>query len=73
MPRTHGDGIIHVSNFDRVVYHDSPIYESKSKALGSIDQQIGMIYLNMYVYWYCYQYIYMFAVVSSSITIILDL
>eukprot|EP00904_Undaria_pinnatifida_P005165 jgi/Undpi1/1779/HiC_scaffold_12.g05166.m1 len=43
MPRTHGDGIIHVSNFDRVVYHDSPIYESKSKALGSIDQQIGKL------------------------------
>ena len=44
MPRTHGDGIIHVSNFDRVVYHDSPLYEATPKALGEVDQKIGAYY-----------------------------
>jgi len=27
MPRTHGDGMIHISEIDALVYHDSPIHE----------------------------------------------
>lgn len=41
MPRTHGDGIIHLSNIDRVVYNDNPIYEGAPKPLNTIDKTIG--------------------------------
>ncbi|CAN0501479.1 unnamed protein product, partial [Discosporangium mesarthrocarpum] len=41
MPRTHGDGIIHLSNFGRVVEHDSPLYESMPKELSPVDIKIG--------------------------------
>ncbi|CAM9293651.1 unnamed protein product [Choristocarpus tenellus] len=41
MPRTHGDGIIHVSNFDMIVGYDNPIYSSEPKELGTTDIKIG--------------------------------
>ncbi len=41
MPRTIGDGLLHISNFDILVEHDSPIYETGSPAISEVEQKIG--------------------------------
>jgi hypothetical protein len=41
MPRCHGDGIIHISNFSSVVYHDSPLYTAASKPPTAAETAIG--------------------------------
>ena len=41
MPRTHGDGIIHISRLDTFVYIDSPIHEHNMPAPGDVEERIG--------------------------------
>jgi acyl-CoA hydrolase/GNAT superfamily N-acetyltransferase len=41
MPRTHGDGFIHIKNVDFVLPHDEPILEFKAEADDEVAQQIG--------------------------------
>ncbi|WP_436517000.1 acetyl-CoA hydrolase/transferase family protein [Ekhidna sp. To15] len=41
MPRTHGDGLFHVSKFHTVYEHASPIPEMKPKELSIEDKKIG--------------------------------
>lgn len=41
MPRTHGDGLIHVSTFDTFVYIDSPIHNHKIPKPGPEELKIG--------------------------------
>ncbi|GAL87669.1 propionyl-CoA:succinate CoA transferase [Sporocytophaga myxococcoides] len=41
MPRTYGDGLIHISNFNFMIEHDSPIYEAKVSPPTEIDKKIG--------------------------------
>ncbi len=41
MPRTHGDGIIHISELDIFVEHDSPIHEHILPKPNKIEQKIG--------------------------------
>ena len=41
MPRTHGDGIIHISELDIFVEHDSPIHEHILPQPNEIEQKIG--------------------------------
>ena len=41
MPRTHGDGIIHISRLDTFVYIDSPIHEHNLPEPGEIETKIG--------------------------------
>jgi acyl-CoA hydrolase len=41
MPRTHGDGIIHISRLNTFVYIDSPIHEHSLPEPGEIENQIG--------------------------------
>lgn len=42
MPRTHGDGIIHISELDVFVEHDEPIAEAHIATPNAVEQQIGM-------------------------------
>lgn len=39
MPRTHGDGMVHVSRFDAMVLHEAPLHESKMAAVLSAEEQ----------------------------------
>lgn len=41
MPRTHGDGIIHISELDIFVEHNSPIHEHALPKPNTIEQKIG--------------------------------
>jgi 4-hydroxybutyrate CoA-transferase len=41
MPRTYGDGLIHISNFNFMIEHNSPIYEAKVSPPTEIDKKIG--------------------------------
>lgn len=41
MPRTHGDGMVHVSRFDAMVEHDTPLPEFKLDEPGDIEKKIG--------------------------------
>lgn len=41
MPRTHGDGIIHISKFDTFVEVEEPIFELPPHESSEIDKQIG--------------------------------
>jgi 4-hydroxybutyrate CoA-transferase len=41
MPRVHGDGFIHISEIDRYVEVDVPIYEPHKKNLGEVEKSIG--------------------------------
>jgi acyl-CoA hydrolase len=41
MPRTHGDGIIHISRLNTFVYIDSPIHEHNLPEPGVIEEKIG--------------------------------
>ncbi len=41
MPRTHGDGLLHVSRLDAMVLTDEPIFEIPAHALTLIEQAIG--------------------------------
>ena len=41
MPRTHGDGLIHVSRFDTFVYIDSPIHTHEMPEAGPSELKIG--------------------------------
>jgi len=41
MPRTHGDGLVHVRNFDAMVWDESPIFEMHQHALTDTEQEIG--------------------------------
>lgn len=41
MPRTHGDGLVHVRNFDAMVWNEDPIYEMPTHALTEVEQRIG--------------------------------
>jgi len=41
MPRTHGDGIIHVSELDTFVEHDAPIHSHKIPEPDEIETKIG--------------------------------
>ncbi len=41
MPRTHGDGLIHVSKIDAMIEVDEPIHESPQAVLGEVEIAIG--------------------------------
>ena len=41
VPRTHGDGIIHIDNIDSAVEVNAPIHTHDSTAISAIEQQIG--------------------------------
>lgn len=41
VPRTHGDGIIHISQINYSVYHNHPIYQANTKSATVIEEQIG--------------------------------
>ncbi|MGW8123987.1 acetyl-CoA hydrolase/transferase family protein [Roseivirga echinicomitans] len=41
MPRTHGDGMIHVRNFDAMVWSEEPIHESKRNPLSDEETKMG--------------------------------
>lgn len=41
VPRTHGDGIIHISKIDHLVESDHPLHEVPPRPLTEIDKQIG--------------------------------
>lgn len=41
MPRTHGDGLIHVSKIDRFVYSDQPVFCTDYQPGTAIEQAIG--------------------------------
>ena len=41
MPRTHGDGLIHVDAIDYLVPVDDPIYELPARQLSEVEQAIG--------------------------------
>lgn len=41
VPRTHGDGIIHISQINYSVYHNHPIYQATTKSATVIEEQIG--------------------------------
>jgi acyl-CoA hydrolase len=42
VPRTHGDGLIHVSQFDSMVYCESPLYEARyGDRVGPTETRIG--------------------------------
>ena len=41
MPRTHGDGLLHISSFYSVIEHESPIPEVKPKELSEEERLIG--------------------------------
>lgn len=41
MPRTHGDGIIHISELDTLVEHDSPIHTHFLPKVNNIEKKIG--------------------------------
>ena len=43
MPRTFGDGLIHTSHIDTMVYADEPLHERPQIKIGDIDRQIGQI------------------------------
>lgn len=41
MPRTHGDGLVHVRNFDAMVWSEEPIHEIPTHDLTETEQKIG--------------------------------
>tara|TARA_R110002051_G_scaffold7699_2_gene34173 strand:+ start:5199 stop:6491 length:1293 start_codon:yes stop_codon:yes gene_type:complete len=41
VPRTHGDGIIHIKDIDHTVYSDNPLSISGSTVISGIEAQIG--------------------------------
>jgi len=41
MPRTHGDGMIHQSAIDEMVYHDDPIPEMAPHEISPVERSIG--------------------------------
>ncbi len=41
LPRTHGDGIIHINDIDHCVYHDQPLPQSPVPDPSDIEQAIG--------------------------------
>lgn len=41
VPRTHGDALMHISNFDIFVEHEAPIIEASFPAPSAIEQKIG--------------------------------
>lgn len=41
MPRTHGDGLVHVGNFDAMVWSEEPIFEMPPHALTETEKHIG--------------------------------
>lgn len=43
MPRTHGDGLIHVDELDALVYEDQPIPEVVPAAGGEVERRIGQL------------------------------
>ncbi|CAK9099149.1 unnamed protein product [Durusdinium trenchii] len=47
MPRVHGDGIIHFSQFDAVLHHDGPLWIHKTKELSKEEVSIGQHIANL--------------------------
>lgn len=43
MPRTFGDGVVHSSHFDAMVYTEQPIYEKSKTSLDPVTQRIGQL------------------------------
>uniref|UniRef100_UPI004047E69B acetyl-CoA hydrolase/transferase family protein n=1 Tax=Roseivirga sp. TaxID=1964215 RepID=UPI004047E69B len=41
MPRTHGDGLVHIDNFSAMVWSEEPIYASKPHELSDVEKKIG--------------------------------
>ena len=41
MPRTHGDGIIHISDIDHFIEEDAPIHEAHITNVSDVEQAIG--------------------------------
>ncbi len=42
VPRTHGDGIIHISQIDKAVVVDTPIYSFRVNSITEVEKQIGL-------------------------------
>lgn len=47
MPRTHGDGIIHISELDIFVEFEEPIFETKISTPNKVEKQIGKYIANL--------------------------
>ncbi|HVZ57961.1 MAG TPA: acetyl-CoA hydrolase/transferase C-terminal domain-containing protein [Chitinophagaceae bacterium] len=48
VPRTHGDGLIHYSRFDSMVYCDDPLHEASfGEKCGPLEKQIGQYVANL--------------------------
>ena len=41
MPRTHGDGLVHIRNYDAMVWHEEPVFEMKPHSLTDVEKRIG--------------------------------
>jgi acyl-CoA hydrolase len=41
MPRTHGDGMVHINRFDAVVEHEAPLLEHKTNKPTEVEKRIG--------------------------------
>lgn len=41
VPRTHGDGIIHIDNIDQAIYHDQPLKITNVGQLTEVEKKIG--------------------------------
>lgn len=41
MPRTHGDGLIHISEIDKFVHHDTPLHEVPPPPISATEKKIG--------------------------------
>jgi len=48
VPRTHGDGMIHASRFDKVVFHEAPLFEiNYGSKISEVEMKIGHIIAEM--------------------------
>ena len=41
MPRTFGDGLVHISHFDVIVNQDTPLLELKIEPANEVEDKIG--------------------------------
>lgn len=41
MPRTHGDGLVHIRNYDAMVWNEEPVFEMHPHPLTDVEKRIG--------------------------------